>query len=174
MEETFETQVVVDYNLLKEVRKYLMPTSVKVVYVVLCTILWLVAFLVVLAVSWRFSWIYIFAYILTYHWIFYFSYRRMLKKNSLKILKIYKELYHVDSFTIATSLREDGFFVKNFSDGSEATIYYSDVKKFAETKNYYLFITRLNRLIYVNKKMIESEGKRNTFLSYLRIKRIKK
>ncbi len=89
-------------------------------------------------------------------------------------MKIYKELYHGDSFTIATSLREDGFFVKNFSDGSEATIYYGDVKKFAETKNYYLFFTRLNRLIYVNKNMIAKEGKRNVFLSFLRIKKIKK
>ncbi len=84
MEETFETQVVVDYNLLKEVRKYLMPTSVKVVYVVVCTILWLVVFLFVLAISWRFSWVYIFLYVLIDPWIFYFSYRRMFKKIALK------------------------------------------------------------------------------------------
>lgn len=167
--ETFETQVVVNAETVKEIRRYLLSRNDKLSIFSAALMLYIIGF----ALFWFFLRSYVVIYLIVAPWPSILYYRFIIKRQCDLFGKLIKERYHQDSFTLITSLKEEGFGVNNIEARSESISYYKDIKRFVETKNFYLFITRANYHIFANKNKIIEEGKAKAFFEVLRAKGLK-
>jgi len=73
----------------------------------------------------------------------------------------------MDTFELITSFTEDEVKVYNPANGGTAHIKYGTIKRFAETDEWYILITKENQFIIADKVRLIQEGKDKEFLRFI-------
>jgi len=160
----FETTTIVNENIFKEL-KYIMSTAQKMIFMTF------LSFSVIGLVLCAISELYQEVIIITIMTIIFILVCMIILNNQRKAnIKRLEESVHSDEYTETTSFTETGFKIINNATGGMKTIYYENIVRFVETKNFYAIITKGKQIGLINKIVIEENGKKEELINFLRLK----
>lgn len=163
MMDSFETQSVISEDTFKQLKKYLMPQGQKLALVAF--ILLAVCLLVVSAFAESYFFMVLMAVAAI---VFTVEYLLILNKHVKINIKRMQETVHAKECGYTTSFSDAGFKMKNHVTNAEGTIAYDDIKRFVETKTFYVLFTGANQFGVVNRSDIDGANKKEELINFLK------
>lgn len=163
--DSFETTVVVNEDTIKELKKILIPH--RFIYYAVTLGVSIGILLNTTTNSTDSIYVKIFG-LLFGAGVFTVAYFYWINKSVKNIFDRMRESTHTNECHITTSFIESGIEAKNQETGSLITLNYNDIRRFAETKNLYIFTTKANQFTIVNRLAIDSANKRESFIDFLK------
>jgi len=159
----FETQSVINEDTFKELRKFFLPRRRRIALIMI------MLFEVFLFIVAAFSGLYVLMVVVAVLIIrSIVKYLLILNKSVKLIMKRMQETEHAKEFEYTSSFCDAGIKIKNHATNAMITIYYDDINRFAETKNYYVLFTKANQLGIVNRSDIDGANKREDLINFLK------